>query len=287
METATSDRKREVRLLARTALMARPDSSWTTRAIARAQPLLKVEGKLLTKRLVLQLPETFDPAWKADGMEEKVPAGSKGLGPKAWWAVQLLACVPLSAWEQAFGMDFKKLLTLNKDPDSASVVLSGWLESATTGPEPTTAAALAAHLATLEKWPVSALLLPTFQRLLSVVPDETAAHLVETAEAGILAKHSPAQLFTATTFPLPAAAAPRWLKALLPHLQHQPYPILQAPTIRQLARRFPASFLTEALALLAKEPTLTSAAESFARAIEFRQTLHAAFPNSLTANARQ
>ncbi len=284
LESANKDRKREVRLLARTALMARPKSDWTTRAFARALPLLKMEGMLLTKRLVLQLPETFDSAWKEDGLEEKIPAGSKGLGPRAWWAVQLLACVPLSLWAEHFKLDFAKLLTLNKDDESSAVILSGWLESALTGLEPAAAEALASHLAAVETWSVSAPPLPTFQRLLSVLPDKTAARLVEAAEAGVLTKHAPAQLFSTTTFPLPAEAAPRWFHALIPHLQHQPWPILQAPAVRHLACRFPAAFLPEALVLLAKEPSLTSTAESFARALEFRLQLHQSFSEKQTTD---
>lgn len=278
LESAVKDRKREVRLLARTALMARPQSDWTRRAFSRALPLLKLEGVLLTKRLVLHLPDAFDPAWKEDGLEEKVPAGSKGLGPRAWWAVQLLACVPLSLWAEHFKLDFSKLLSLNKDDESSSAILSGWLEASVTGPEPAPAEALAAHLAALEKWPASAPApLPTFLKLLTALPDETAARLVEAAEAGVLATTAPGQLFTASTFQVPASAAPRWLAALLPRLQNPTHSSIQSPAIRQLARRFPPSFIPEALTRLAREPALTSATETFARAFEFRLQLHQSF----------
>ena len=288
LESAVKDRKREVRLLARTALMARPQSDWTRRAFARALPLLKMEGLLLTKRLVLHLPEAFDPEWKEDGLEEKVPAGSKGLGPRAWWAVQLLACVPLSLWTEHFKLEFAKLLTLNKDIESSTVILSGWLESAITGPETTSAEALATHLSNFGKWPASTpQVLPTFLRLLSVLPDETAARLVEAAEAGILASLAPGQLYTTSTFRLPASAAPRWLAALLPQLQNPTHSSIQAPSIRQLARRFPPSFIPETLTRLAREPALTSATETFARALEFRLQLHQSFAETPTENERE
>ncbi len=278
LESAVKDRKREVRLLARTALMARPQSDWTRRAFSRALPLLKLEGMLLTKRLVLHLPEAFEPAWKEDGLEEKVPAGSKGLGPRAWWAVQLLACVPLSLWAEHFKLDFAKLITLNKDDESSAVILSGWMESAITGPEPAASQAFAAYLAALEKWPASAPPpVPTFLKLLTVLPDETAARLVEAAEAGVLATLAPGQLFTASPFRVPASAAPRWFGALLPSLQNPTHSSLQSPSIRQLARRFPPSFIPEALNRLAREPALTSATEACARALEFRLQLHQSF----------
>lgn len=280
LETATRDRKREVRQLARAALMARPSCAWTARAVARARPLLRVEGMLLTKRLVLQLPEAFDPAWKNDGLEEKVPPGAKGMGPRAWWASQLLACVPLSAWEGALEMEFPQLLRLNKDKESASFILSGWVESATTAPEPATAELLAHHLAGLAKWPLPMPVLTVLQRLVEVLPDEKAARVVEAAEEGILTKAAPAQLFSTTAFPLPAEAAPRWFQALLPHLQHQPYPSLQIPAVRQLALRFPVGFLSEALTHLSQQPALTPTAEAFARGLEFRQNLHTHFSDS-------
>jgi hypothetical protein len=286
LESAIKDRKREVRLLARTALMALPQSTWSQRAFARALPLLKIEGILLTKHLVLHLPEAFDPLWKEDGLEEKVPAGSKGLGPRAWWAIQLLACVPLSLWADHFQMDFARLLTLNKDSASKDVILTGWLESAITGPEPATAEALASHLASLEKWPVSTPSpIPCFLKLLHVLSDETAARLVEAAEAGVLSSIAPGQLFAASTFPGPAAAAPRWFAALLPRLQNPVYSLFQTPTVRQLARRLPFAFIPEALAQLARESTLTSTSETFTRALEFRLQLHQSFTTKQTSDA--
>ena len=81
LESATKDRKREVRLLARTALMGLPQSTWSQRAFARALPLLKIEGILLTKHLVLHLPEAFDPQWKETVWKKKSPPVPKGSAP--------------------------------------------------------------------------------------------------------------------------------------------------------------------------------------------------------------
>ena len=97
-------------------------------------------------------------------------------------------------------MDFARLLTLNKDAASSDVILTGWLESSVTGPEPTTAEALASHLSSFEKWPVhTPSAIPCFLKLLLVLPDETAARLVEAAEAGVLSSIAPGQLFAASS----------------------------------------------------------------------------------------
>ena len=277
--TALRDRRREVRALVRGALLSRPAGAFVSRAFARAVPLLRMEGMLLMKRLVLDLPAAFDPAWKDDGLEEKLPAGAKGLGPRAHWAVQLLGCVPLSRLAAHFQMEPAKLLTLNKDPDSARRILLGWLEAALAHPEPDSAEALARHLAGLEKWPGEfPPAVPALVRLLGALPEDTAARLVEAAEAGVLASAAPGQLFSATRFPVPPAAAARWLTAVLAGLRAKPYPVFQAPAARRLALRFPVSFLPEALRRLAAEESLSSAAEAFGRVLEFRLQLHEAFP---------
>jgi hypothetical protein len=120
-----------------------------------------------------------------------------------------------------------------------------------------------------------------------VLSDETAARLVESAEAGVLSSIAPGQLFAASTFPVPAAAAPRWFAALLPRLQNPVYSLFQTPTVRQLARRLPRAFIPEALAQLARESTLTSTSETFTRALEFRLQLHQAFTTKQTSDERE
>lgn len=274
---ALKDRRREVRLLARALLMSFPTGAFVTRAFARVRDLLKVEG-LLKKRLVLELPSQFDSNWKDDGLEEKVPAGLKGIGPRAYHAIQLLGCVPLPLWTVHFQMEFSKLLTLNRDDESAGILLLGWMESAQAAPEAVTAEALARHLASLESWPANGPpMIPTLLRLISVLPDETAATIVELAEANVLKTSAPGQLFSASTFPVPPTAASRWLEMILHGLRAKPLPVFYSPAARQLAMRLPAAIIPEALQRLSQEETLSSPAEAFGRALEFRLQLHQSF----------
>lgn len=285
---ALKDRTKEVRCRTHTALMARPDSAFAGRAFSRGRELFKVEGSFLTKRLVLTLPDAFDPAWKNDGLEEKVPAGSKRMGPRAFWAMQLLGLVPLTKWTSHFQLELPKLLALNKDPESAGVILLGWLLSAMNHPEPRAAEALAFHLAGLDAWPIDAPpVIPTFLRLTSALPGETAARIVEAAEANLIKSTAPGQLFSASRFPVPETAAPRWFSAILTGLQAQPYPLFQAAASRQLAGRLPISFLPAALRRISQEPALTTASESFARTLEFRLQLHQSFIGTGTADKRE
>lgn len=283
--SALKDRRREVRQLARAALMALPRSAFADRAFARASVLLRLEsgsagaGDPSAKQFVLTLPEAFDPSWKADGIEEKPPAGLTQTGPRAFHAVQLLSAVPLSRWTEHFQMEPDQLLAANRDLESASILLTAWLTAALAHPEAASAEALARHLAGLSHWPADAPqpAVPAFLRLLSVLPPAAAAALVLSAESGILRHTAPGQLLIATRFPLPPDQAGAWLAAALTVLQTKPYPLLQSPAARQLALRFPISFLPEALRLLAAEPALSTPAEAFARLLEFRQLLHTAF----------
>jgi hypothetical protein len=278
---ALRDRRREVRALARAALLRRPESAFAARARERMEAMVGLEGLLLGRRLVLRPPETFDPAWKGDGIEEKPPAG---VGPRAHWARQWLGAVPLSAWLRRFEVGVEKLLAFNRDEEWREVILLGWLDAMLAAPEREHAEPFALHVVKLEKWPKGAPApLELVLRLLEVLDAEAAARVLAATDAGA---GKPAEngfyfeLLFRSRFELPASDAQRALERCLEALQSRPYPQLQSNHARLLARRLPLAAADETLRRLAALPELSGPAEELLRAIEFRHKLHLAFTSS-------
>lgn len=278
---ALRDRRREVRAAARGALMRRPESAFARRARERAEQMVALEGMPMERRLVLRPPEHFDAAWKADGVEEKAPAGT---GARAHWARQWLGAVPLSAWTSRFDLGAETLLALDRDEEWGEVILLGWIDAAMAAPETANAEALARHLAGLAKWPKAAPSpLAVLLRLMEVLPSEAAARVLGATDAGA---GKPAEnglyfeLLFRSGFPLPEVDATRCLERALEAFLAKPYPHLQSNHARALARRLPLAVAAESVRRLAALPELSAPAEELLRAIEFRQQLHLAFISS-------
>lgn len=105
------ERRQSLRLAARRALLRMGARDYARRAAERAEAVLRVHGTL-KKRLVIELPQRFEPSWARDGILDKPP---RGVGERAFWARQLLASVPLSHWCERFGVNAKTLITWNRD----------------------------------------------------------------------------------------------------------------------------------------------------------------------------
>jgi hypothetical protein len=179
---ALRDRRREVRSLARAALLRRPESAFAARARERVEGMATLEGMLLGRRLVLRPPEAFDAAWKADGIEEKPAAGT---GARAHWARQWLGCVPVSVWTRRFDLKAEKLFALNRDDEWREVILLGWIDAAMAAPERENAEAFALHLVGLEKWPKGAPQpLAVLLRLIEALEPQEAARVIAATDAG-------------------------------------------------------------------------------------------------------
>ena len=109
LEEAAKDRSKSVKQSAMLFLGRLPDSDYAKNALARVEPMI-VSAK---KRLEIAPPDEFTKAMKADGIDEKPP---KGIGQRAWWLSQSIACVPPGYWETRFEMRPAELLqTLCKD----------------------------------------------------------------------------------------------------------------------------------------------------------------------------
>lgn len=272
---ALRDRRREVRVTARTALMRRPESAFAARARDRAAAMVKLEGILLGRRLTVNPPEAFDPTWKADGFEEKAPGG---VGQRAHWTRQWLGAVPISAWTARFELGAEKLFALKRDEEWGEVLLLGWLDAALAAPERENAEAFALYLAELKAWPKGAPApVAVLLSLMSALEAEAAARVVEAfggraAEEGLYF-----ELLFRSEFPLPTEAARRALDRCIEALQSKPYPRLQSNHARALASRLPRELAGEALCRLAALPEPSSPTEELMRALEFRQQLHLSF----------
>lgn len=273
---ALRDRRREVRALARSALMRRPESAFAARARERAEAMVTLEGVLLGKKLALRPPEAFDPAWKADGIEEKPPAG---VGPRAHWARQWLGAVPLSAWTRRFDVSPEKLFALNRDDEWRETILLGWMDAALAAPEAGNAGAFALHLIGLEAWPKTAPgLLELLFALAAVLPPEAASRVLaalepkSAAEGGVYF-----EFLLRSTFVLSPEVAARALDLAVAAFQAKPYPQLQSNHARALARRLPLASADAALRRLAALSEPSAPTEELMRSLEFRHRLHLAF----------
>ena len=90
-------------------------------------------------------PESFDPEWKKDLLEEKKPQYEE-FGPRAWWLYQIGRCVPLAWWEAHTGLSPEALIDWAQKTDWRNVLLRSWLEAARRERHAAWASALLAHV---------------------------------------------------------------------------------------------------------------------------------------------
>lgn len=265
------DRRKEVRQTAQRFLARLPGSALAVRMRERAANLVVYQRGFLSKKLEVELPAAFDKTWKADAVEEKPPAG---VGEKAYWVRQVLACVPFSELRTRTGLGTADLVGLALKGEWGELLVEAWYAS------------------------------------LAVAPDaELAAELFRRVFGGGMKPpggQSPATL-VATLLPL-CAEVERWALALdhagqgmapwlcLPHLPGRPEPrqaarllAALAPAIRDgavpggspqavlVARRLPTALREEAARLVARENGLTKNADTFLRALDLRAAMRTAF----------
>jgi hypothetical protein len=93
------------------------------------RPCLTTEKKLLRGTVAtIDAPAAFDPAWKADGIDEARPKGHS-LGDRAWWLYQLVRRASLAWWETETGMTPAALLAWARKSDWKDALLAGWAEA--------------------------------------------------------------------------------------------------------------------------------------------------------------
>lgn len=135
LQERLEDRSKEVRQLAAGLLAALPGSDFARRAAARLDGLLQHERAMVRKVWVLDAPEHFDDAWKADGIERD-RTQSETLGDRAWWLMQLVRAAPLGWWQERLQMSPAELLRWARDGQWAEAVLRAWRQALALSPQP-------------------------------------------------------------------------------------------------------------------------------------------------------
>lgn len=266
---ALKDRRQDVRELAAVALSSLTGSGFRERAIARVRERVKVELRLLKRIIAVNPPDTFDPAWEADGIKEKSPQGT---GEKAWWLRQMISLVPLADWPGMLGVKETELFTLSIDRDWQEPLLLGWIDSARRMPGRTLAPQFLTFIAKLDPWPTTAAAKEMVMAALldALAPAERFGMLDGVARE--LPLHLALDLLARCGEPPPDGKG-RGILALLDAAS------LSNPTgfIRQQARALavciPHDGIQPRLEALAKLSELSAAAEEFATTLEFRRSL--------------
>jgi hypothetical protein len=126
LESILRDKSKEVRETAARLLGSLPGSRFMARMAARLEPCVTAEKKFLRGTVVkLEPPAVFDPAWKADLIEESKPQSQK-LGERAWWLYQLVRFTPLEWWPQRTGMKVADVLRWAAGSEWKDALLQGW-----------------------------------------------------------------------------------------------------------------------------------------------------------------
>jgi len=126
LEQALDDRSKDVRQTAADLLASLPESRWTKRMTARAEPLLTLTKPALGKpRLEVTLPDSDDAALVRDAVTSK-PLKARDTGERAWRLRQLIAAVPPALWTQRWQKTPPEIIQIAQRSDWKTVLLESW-----------------------------------------------------------------------------------------------------------------------------------------------------------------
>ncbi|MGW1028039.1 DUF5691 domain-containing protein [Streptomyces sp. NPDC002577] len=100
LETALTDRSRNVRATAAELLSALPRSALAARMAARAASCVSLDRTQGQPTIVVEAPHECDADMERDGVVPKPPAGR---GERSWWLGQLAEAAPLAVWPERLG----------------------------------------------------------------------------------------------------------------------------------------------------------------------------------------
>ncbi|RZU49155.1 SWIM zinc finger protein [Krasilnikovia cinnamomea] len=141
LERVLDDPRREVREAALELLRRLPASGLSRRMARRAHAAVRLERTRGGERLVVDPPQTLDPALRRDGVGA-TPARGMGIG--AWLLEEVVAGTPLDTWTTALHRDPAAVVELGRGHDWATPLLHGWAKAAIAQRDPAWAAALLA-----------------------------------------------------------------------------------------------------------------------------------------------
>jgi hypothetical protein len=127
LEGALDDRRKDVRITAADLLARLPGSGLMQRMAERTRPLIRVESRLLRRRLVIDLPIECDPGMVRDGVVPKPP---RGMGERSWWMEQSLGATSLETWTKALSLRPDQVVALAVDSDAMEALERGWSRAA-------------------------------------------------------------------------------------------------------------------------------------------------------------
>jgi Family of unknown function (DUF5691) len=139
VESALDDRRKEVRRKAAELLVQLPESKLVRRMIDRIRLLVAASSasgskliRALTRQSKIQvtLPEACDESMRRDGVELTPP---QGMGEKAWWLGQMVACVPITFWDDHLSLPPTECVRDAEKTDYSEVLLPAWAKATKRG----------------------------------------------------------------------------------------------------------------------------------------------------------
>jgi hypothetical protein len=142
LERALDDRRKEVRQIALDLCHSLPGSAISKRCHERLVSCWAWTRKLLSKRLEVTPPATYDKTWNRDGIEAKPPTG---IGERAWWLQQLVGALPAVHWSTVWDLDPAEVLAALAKTDWEEPFVLGLITSSHAQPDARWVEALIRH----------------------------------------------------------------------------------------------------------------------------------------------
>lgn len=262
------DRRQEMRELAMISLGKLENSGFVKRARERIQEHVTIQQTPSGNKMSIEAPSGFKSSWAADGIKQKPPQGT---GEKAWWLRQMTGMVPLEEWSELLGIDAGDLFAIPMESDWQEPLLLGWMDAARRFPDRALAEQFVPFLAKLEPWPTAAPhRITVISSIFEALPPGPRHGLLDDI-AGILPPETIlVMLMKFRDFSHPAVGAR--VLAVIDGAMGMPHSHLQRQQARTLALHIPRQGIRARLEHLAKLPELSTAAEEFAAALEFRES---------------
>lgn len=267
---ALKERRRTTYEYAITALMQIPSSNFAKRQVARAESVLMLQKKLTGSLITLSLPEQFSSELAADGIQEKNPTG---ISPREWWALQIVARVPLTHWLKIFDWSPKQFNNIKLHPDYADSIANAWAESAARFPPNECSFELLGRL--LQAQPATTSRNESITRIFSALPPKDLPIWLETKS---LQADLAVKLILDSEATLHHQHQPKLYETLTQSLYNEKI-YMDRRQAASLAGRIHPESINLTLQNISKLNKVTNATEHFASALEFRVSYLNQFSN--------